>query len=118
MKAARVTLALALALICATGLLAQKKDKEDTATRAVQGSVVDADDKPVPGAVGLLKDMRTLQGRSFIAQENGAYHFSGLKVDNDYELKADFSGSTSGCKKLSVFDSRKTPVSNLKLEQK
>src|SRR5467141_1533817 len=82
---------LALLSMCAAALPAQesKKNKEDATTRVVQGVVVDADDKPVTGAVVLLKDMRTLQVRSFIAQDGGAYHFSGLKTDNDYELKAD-----------------------------
>jgi Carboxypeptidase regulatory-like domain len=119
-KAARVTVWLVLASISATLLLAQdkKKNKEDAGTRIVQGIVAGPDDKPVPGAVVLLKDMRTLQVRSFIAQDGGTYHFSGLKTDNDYELKADSSGLTSGWKKLSVFDSRKEPVINLKLEKK
>src|SRR6266404_2076096 len=118
MKRARVAMSLALVMVCATGLLAQKKNKEDALTRVVQGNVVDPDDKPVVGAVVLLKDMRTLQVRSFITQADGAYHFSGLKVDNDYELKADANGMTSGWKKLSVFDTRTVPVVNLKLEKK
>lgn len=119
MKRVRMLLALALATVCAMGVLAQdKKKKEDTTTRVVQGNVVDSADKPVVGAVVLLKDMRTLQVRSFIAQDNGAYHFSGLKVDNDYQLKADSKGMTSGWKTLSVFDTRKDPVINLKLDKK
>ncbi len=61
--------------------------------------------------------MRTLQIRSFISQENGGYHFSELKLDNDYQLKADFSGASSGWKTLSVFDTRKEPVMNLKLDK-
>ncbi len=96
-----------------------KKDKRQAATeRIVQGSVYDSNDKFVNGAVVQLKDLRSLQVRSFITQENGAYHFSGLKVDNDYQLKADFKGYTSGWKTLSVFDTRKEPVVNLKLEKK
>jgi hypothetical protein len=97
---------------------AQKKNKEDTTARAVQGTVVDPADKPVPGAVVQLKDMRTLQVRSFIAQSDGAYHFSGLKADVDYQLKAASQGSESGWKTLSVFDDRKTAIINLKLEKK
>lgn len=93
-----------------------KKEKREAATeRMVQGTVTDPGDKPVNGAVVELKDMRSLQVRSFITQVNGEYHFSGLKIDNDYELKGDYSGMTSGWKTLSVFDSRKEPVINLKL---
>jgi len=97
---------------------AQKKSKEDANARAVQGTVLDSDSKPVPGAVVQLKDMRTLQVRSFIAQSDGAYHFAGLKADVDYQLKAVSQGSESGWKTLSVFDDRKTAIINLKLEKK
>jgi hypothetical protein len=107
-------------VICAATLPAQsiKKKKGEPSTRIVQGTVYDEAEKPVTGAVVQLKDMRTLQVRSFISQEEGAYHFSELKVENDYQLKADFSGTTSGWKTLSVFDTRTTPVINLKLDKK
>jgi hypothetical protein len=120
LKQRRTAAALALAVICATGLQAQdtKKKKGEATTRVVQGTVLDAQDKSVVGAVVQLKDMRSLQVRSFITQNNGAYHFSELKVDNDYELRADYSGMTSGWKTLSVFDTRKEPVMNLKMDKK
>ncbi|MGD1091972.1 MAG: carboxypeptidase-like regulatory domain-containing protein [Bryobacteraceae bacterium] len=116
----RPILAMLLLVICATTLPAQdvKKKKGVAATRVVQGTVYDEAEKPVAGAVVQLKDMRTLQVRSFISQEDGGYHFSELKVDNDYQLKADYSGTTSGWKTLSVFDTRNTPVINLKLDKK
>jgi hypothetical protein len=72
----------------------------------------------VVGAVVQLKDMRTLQVRSYITQEQGSYHFSGLKTDIDYQVKADYSGMSSGSRTLSVFDNRKSPIVNLKLEKK
>ncbi|HLH40921.1 MAG TPA: carboxypeptidase-like regulatory domain-containing protein [Bryobacteraceae bacterium] len=115
-------LGLAIALLCGFALAAQetpkptKKEKREAATeRIVQGRVTDSDDKPVNGAIVQLKDMRSLQVRSFITQNNGEYHFSGLKVDNDYQLKGDYNGMTSGWKTLSMFDTRKEPVINLKL---
>lgn len=108
---------LAMVLALAVAAPAQKKDKNDSNTRGLQGLVLD-DEKPVPGAVVQLKDMRTLQVRSFISQGDGTYHFFGLKIDNDYQIKADYNDRTSGWKTLSVFDSRKEPVINLKLEKK
>lgn len=93
----------------------KKEKKEAAAERIVQGTVYDPDDKFVNGAVVQLKDQRSLQVRSFITQDNGAYHFSGLKIDNDYQMKADYNGMTSGWKTLSVFDTRKEPIINLKL---
>ena len=108
---------LALVLALAVTAPAQKKDKNDANTRGLQGLVLD-EDKPVPGAVVQLKDMRTLQVRSYISQSDGTYRFFGLKIDNDYQIKADHDARTSGWKTLSVFDNRKEPVINLKLEKK
>jgi len=113
-------MAAAALLICGAALFAQetKKEKRQAATeRVVQGHVSDPEDKFINGAVVQLKDLRSLQVRSFITQTDGEYHFSSLKIDNDYQLKADFNGMTSGWKTLSVFDTRKVPVINLKLEK-
>jgi hypothetical protein len=109
----------ALALVCSYTLVAQKKAKkdEDASARSVQGQVVDADDSPVVGAVVQIEDMRTLEIRSFITQEEGKYHFSGLKADVDYKVKAQFNGMSSATKTVSIFDTRKVAVYNLKLEK-
>lgn len=115
----RFLLSLSLATALASTAAAQsKKEKEDTSTRSLQGQVTDPDDKPVAGAVVQLKDMRSLQVRSFITQDGGAFHFSGLKADADYQVKADYNGASSATRTLSVFDNRRTPVVNLKLEKK
>jgi hypothetical protein len=95
-----------------------RKEKREAATeRVVEGTVSDPDGKFIDGAVVVLKDMRTLQVRSFYTLKNGAYHFSGLKLDNDYEIEAKFNDMNSGWKRLSIFDTRKVPVINLKLEK-
>ena len=110
-------LLVSLTLVCA--LPAQKKkDKEESATRTLQGLVTNKDGNPASGAVVQLKDLRTLQIRSFITKDDGVYFFSGLKVDDDYQVKADWNGLSSDSKRLSVFDSRKTATLNLKLEKK
>ena len=118
MTISRVLSVIGLALALAVVAPAQKKEKKDTTTRSLQGTVTDSSDKPVGGAVVQLKDGRTLQVRSFISQPDGSYHFSGLKVDNDYQVKADHDAETSGWKTLSVFDNRAEPVLNLKLDKK
>ena len=109
-----------VAALCAVSLAAQgKKDKnEDANARSVQGVVMDPTDKPVTGAVVQLKDMRTLQIRSFLTLEDGSYHFSGLKTDVDYQVKAEYSGMSSPTRTVSVFDNRKVSIVNLKLEKK
>jgi hypothetical protein len=111
-------LALGLAMvICASAQDDKKSKKEEAALRSVQGTVLGADDKPVVGAVVQLKDVRTLQMRSYITQANGEYHFSSLKIDDDYEVEARNKSLTSGPKKISIFDSRKIVIQNLKADK-
>ena len=95
---------------------AQKKG--DNAMRSVQGAVTNADDSVATGAVVYLKNVKTLQVRSFITKEDGQYHFYELSPDVDYELKAEFQGAASGAKTLSSFDSKKVATINLKLNKK
>ena len=120
-KAARALIVVGVALILSAGLFAQQKSREERReeanSRAVTGTVETADEKPVSGAVVQLKDMRTLQVRSFITLDDGQYHFSGLRADIDYELTAK-SGDMSAMKKLSLFDNRKAAVMNFKLDKK
>ncbi len=96
-----------------------KKGKDDESkARSLTGVVRDEQENNAEGAVVQLKDTKTLQVRSFITKEDGSYQFHGLSSDVDYQVKADRKGSTSAVKTLSVFDSRKNPVINLKLEPK
>ena len=87
-------------------------------TRSIEGTVLDAKGSPVPGAIILLKDTKTLQVRSYIAQKDGKYHFFGLSSDINYELRAQANGMTSPEKMVSVFDSHKVVKLNLKLKKK
>ena len=103
-------------LLLGTGLQAQQKN-EDNATRTVQGMVTNAANQPVAKAVVQLKNTKTLQIRSFITQDDGNYHFAGLGTDVEYQLKADHEGGTSSWKTLSVFNTKKTAVINLKLNK-
>ena len=107
---------LAVLLLCAPAMFAQKKKAENT--RSVQGTVTVADGSLVNGAVVQLKNTKTLQIRSFITKDDGTYHFYDLSPDIDYELKADYQGASSNAKTLSSFDSRKQTTLNLKLNPK
>jgi hypothetical protein len=109
-------LCVAVLLICVGSVSAQKQ-KEAT-TRSVVGVVTTPDDKPVTGAVVQLKDTKTKQVRSFYTQAKGDYYFHELSTDVDYEVTATYQGATSKTRTLSVFDSRKEAVMNLKLEAK
>ncbi len=87
-------------------------------TRSIEGAVLDAKGAPVPGAIVLLKDTKTLQIRSYIGQNDGQYHFFGLSTDVNYELRAEANGMTSPRKTVSVFDSHKTSEAQSEIEEK
>jgi Carboxypeptidase regulatory-like domain len=111
---------LLVAALLAGSLTAQRKSRKDqaAATRSVEGQVTGPSNNSVSGAVVQLKDMRTLQIRSFITKNDGQYHFSGLKTDNDYQVKAKYNAMTAGPKTISVFDDRSVVTIDLKLEKK
>src|SRR4030081_765707 len=97
-----------LATCFASAALAlDKKDKDEDKLRMVQGEGTDTQANPAVGAVVQLKNAKTLQVRSFITQENGAYQFHGLDPNVDYTLKAEYQGASSAVRTLSAFDSRK-----------
>ena len=108
-------------LVLAIGIpaiAADKKDKQESTTRSLQGVVTDSADAPLEGAVVQLKDTKSLQIRSYITKANGQFLFHGLSPDIDYEVKADHKGSSANTRTLSSFDSRKQAVLNLKVEKK
>ncbi len=86
--------------------------------RSIEGTVRDLHGAPVPGAVVLLKDLKSLQVRSFIAQNDGKYHFYGLSTDINYQVRAESPEMTSSVKSVSVFDSHRRITVNLKLKKK
>jgi hypothetical protein len=90
---------------------------DDSTTRVVQGVVTDVSNSPVAQAVVQLKNTKTLNIRSFITGADGEYHFAGLDASVEYELKATHEGMSSGSKNVSVFNSKKVVVVNLKLNK-
>lgn len=86
--------------------------------RTIEGTVLDKDDRPVPGAIILLKNTKTLGVRSYIAQNDGKFYFYGLSTDVNYELRAESNGLTSKTKTVNVFNSHKIVHLKLKLNKK
>ncbi len=95
-------------------LYAQGKNKAP-AEKSISGTVTDADNKPVVGAVVQLKNLKSLQIRSFISTDKGQYFFNGLGTDADYEVFAKSADGklVSNKRTLSTFDSRPAPILNL-----
>jgi len=114
-----LTASVALVMSSAALVAQSKKQKqEDANARSLEGFVVDPQDNAVEGAIVKLEDMRTLQVRSFFTKEDGKYHFSGLKTEVEYQVRADHDTVTSGWKRLSIFDARKVADIKLKLDKK
>lgn len=74
--------------------------------RTVDGKVLDKANDPMKGAVVYLKDDHTLAVKSYIAGDDGSYHFGQLSPSTDYTLWAEANGKKSGNKSISSFDSR------------
>ena len=87
--------------------------------RDLKGQVKDDVDKPVEGAIVLLKDLKTGKVVEFVTKADGAYLFYDLNMDVDYELTAKGDSFTAAVKKkLSKYDSRKPALLNFELERK
>ena len=110
---------LALAVsVCARAAMTQDA-KHEAQLRTVRGVVADkSSDDPVPSAVVFLRNTRTNAVRSYIANEEGDYRFSGLDPNVDYEIHAEKDGAKSATRTVSSFDNKKDIVLNLKIEKK
>jgi|SRR5579862_5784019 len=112
-------LLLSLSLLFLNFALAQssKKGQSDN-VRSVKGIVTDPNGNAVVGAVVQLKNKKSLQIRSFITKEKGEYFFTGLSSDVDYEVKAESNGASSPSRNISLFDTEKIAIRDLKLAAK
>jgi hypothetical protein len=105
-----------LIALASPATFAQKDKKNQPNERSVNGAVTDTSGAPLKGAVVQLENTKTLQVRSFIAKDDGAYVFNGLNTDVDYQLTAQWNGKRSGMKVLSSFDSRPEVKINLQIK--
>lgn len=110
--------ALAVVVLLFAAFAATAQAKHDSQLKTVRGVVVDKGDTAVPAAVVFLKNTRTNQVRSYIADNEGNYRFSGLDPNADYELHAEKDGAKSQTRSVSSFESRMDIVLTLKLEHK
>ena len=116
-RTSRLLAMLILPLLAASAVYAQGA-KHEAQLKTVRGVVVDKSDNPVPTGVVFLKNVRTNQVRSYIADNQGSYRFSGLDPNSDYELHAEKDGAKSQTRNISSFDTRMDIVLNLKLAPK
>jgi Carboxypeptidase regulatory-like domain len=104
--------------VCVRAGMAQDA-KHEAQLRTVRGVVVDkSSESPIPSAVVFLRNTRTNAVRSYIADDEGNYRFSGLDPNVDYEIHAEKDGTKSATRTISSFDNKKEIVLPLKLEKK
>jgi hypothetical protein len=128
-KLAIAGLSLGTALLLVTGTWAQQgpvvvdntaaaggKDKDQL--RILNGNVRDKSDSPLPGSIVYLKNTKSLAVKTYIADNEGAFHFHSLSPNIDYEVYAEFNGQRSSTKMLSSFDSRTVVNMELKIDAK
>jgi len=109
---------LCLARFCFAQVQPPDAGQGGTAVRSIEGMVLNQSGTGVSGARVLLKNGKSLEVRSFIALQDGKYHFYGLSTDVNYEIRAQANGMTSKTKNISVFDSHKVIHLDLKLTKK
>ena len=75
-------------------------------TRMVTGRVVADGGEPLEGAVVQIKNLQSIEIRSFLARADGGFQFPGLNPDIDYEVKASYRGRWSKVHSVSRFSSK------------
>jgi hypothetical protein len=112
------SLTVSLLLLMIASAVYGQNNKHEAQLKTVRGVVVDKSDNPIASSVVFLKNVRTNQVKSYIADHEGNYRFSGLDPNSDYELHAEKEGAKSQTRNVSSFDTRMDIVLNLKLAPK
>lgn len=108
---------LILSVACAIPGFSQDK-KAEAQLRTVHGTTLDASENPVPSSVVYLVNVKTQSITTRITDNSGAYRFSGLDPNVDYEIHAERADMTSATRTISSFDSRRDIEVILKLSHK
>ena len=72
--------------------------------RTVTGTVTDAGQEPLRGAIVQIEALDTLVIQSYETNESGEYHFRNLRSDCDYSVWATFRGNRSKAHGIGKFD--------------
>jgi len=97
---------------------AAQDNKGEAPLRTVHGTTVDKDDNPVSSSVVYLLNVKTQAIITRITDGSGAYRFSGLDPNVDYEVHAEHDDLISSTRTISSFDSRRDIEVILKLSRR
>jgi hypothetical protein len=90
--------------------------KDPPRVRVVQGAVLDKGGAPLKGAMVYLKDDKTAQVRSMLADEQGKFRFISLSFNADYKLWAQAKEKKSSERPISSMDPKEELTRDLKIE--
>jgi Carboxypeptidase regulatory-like domain len=110
----RAAVVIAMLAIAASAAGARNQNSQ-TELRTVHGVVFDKNQNPVASSIVYLLNTKTQDVRTYIADANGQYRFSGLDPNIDYEIHAEKGNLTSSTQTISSFDSRRDIEIVLKL---
>ena len=113
----RILLLAGLMMLLAASASAQD-NKAEAQLRTVHGTTVDKDDNPIASSVVYLVNVKTQSIVTRITDNSGAYRFSGLDPNVDYEVHAEHDNLTSATRTISSFDSRRDIEVILKIFRK
>lgn len=93
-------------------------DQERSQLRTVHGKVLDQNENPIANGIVYLQNKKTNTVRTYISEPNGAYRFSGLDPNVDFEIHAEYKKAKSSRHTISSFDDRRDIVINLVINTK
>jgi len=110
-KVLTIPVLLLLVLALSAGAAAQAQ------SRSLTGKVLENGDHGIAKAIVYLKNTKTLVIKTYIADEDGGFHFPGLSQSIDYELYAESGGKRSDVKTVSSYDSHPKLNINLRIDK-
>jgi carboxypeptidase family protein len=103
-------------LMLAPALLITRAGYGRSRRRVIWGVVTDGRGRPVPGAAVKLKNLITLNVRSFITGDDGQYRFPRVYSEMDYALRARFGDHWSKSKTVTRFEMRDSVRVDLRIK--
>lgn len=85
-------------------------------TGSISGTVMDQEEKPLPGALVILTGEKILGSRNFMTSETGLFRFNFLPPGLGYELKVEMPGFKNVVRKNLIVSVGKTTEINFKLD--
>lgn len=107
-----LVLLLAIMAVSASTVRAQS-ERDRSQLRTVHGSVMDRRDNPIPNGIVYLLNKKTQTVRTYIADSQGHYQFTGLDPNVDFEIHAEYKHQKSSRRTVSSFDDRRDIEINL-----